>query len=98
MSYRGGGAYEVYNFRRQEKRWSYVKRKERIENKNLVIIVVGVIILVIYLGINVGLISGLGTLLLLVLTVWALQIISRMVIIQKCKHYLRKKFDNHKGR
>ena len=90
VSCRGGGAYEVYNFRRQENRWIYVKRKEKIEKKNLFIIVVGAIIFVIYLGINVGLISGLGTMLLLILTVWGLEIISRMVIIQKCKQYLRK--------
>ncbi len=83
----------MYNFRWQGNRWNYVKKKEKIGAENYVIIGVVAIIFVIYLSINVGLISGLGTLFLLILIVWALDIISRMIIIQKCKCYLRKKYE-----
>ena len=93
MQYRSYGAYEVYNFRRQGNRWHYVKKKEKIEKKFYVIISVTAIAFLIYLAINIGLLSGLGTLFLIFLSVLGLNAISRMVIIRKCKSYLRKKFE-----
>lgn len=91
VSYRGGRGYEVYHFKRQGNRWSYVKRKEKTEKEKLIIIVVFAIIYVIYMSFHMGLLLSLAGLVLLILSVWGIDRIRCIIMIQKCKHYLRKK-------
>lgn len=93
VKYRSNEAYEVYNFRRQGNKWHYIKKKEKIEKKYYVINSIAAIAILIYLAINIGLLSGLGALFLIILSVLGLNAISRMVIVRKCKGYLRKKFE-----
>lgn len=93
VQFRTYGDYEVYHFSRQGNRWHYVKKKEKTEKIYYIVISVAAIVFLIYLAIHIGLVSGLGILFLVIISFLGLRAISRMVIIRKCKRYLRKKFE-----